>query len=103
VIINELIRMCNKYYDDGYLALYWNFKKSKPVDTNSGDTLALFIVREINDTFQPRLSDKKQLIEAKRCMRSACVQLANMIIGIDNEYDRLPRRKKCHSKQVPLA
>lgn len=83
--LNKLIRICNKYYDDGYLAMYWNFKKSKPVDTHSGDTLALFIVREIADTYQEDLSDKKQLVEARRCMHSAMTQLDALSNALDNE------------------
>jgi hypothetical protein len=89
VTLNKLIRICNKYYDDGYLAMYWNFKKSKPVDTYSGDTLALFIVREISDTYRVDISDKEQIREAARCMNSASEQLSTVTCALDNEFDRL--------------
>ena len=91
--INKLIRLVNKHYDDGYLAMYWDFKKSEPVDTDSGDTLALFIVRELSDTFQQGISDKYQLLEARRCLHSAARQIEAVTICLDNEYDRLDAKE----------
>ena len=35
---------------------FWDFKTGRPVDNNGGDTLLLFILREMNDTVEFGLS-----------------------------------------------
>ena len=73
--LNEIIKIANEGYPDGYLAVYWDFKNECILDKEGGDTLALFIVRELQDTYDPKLNDKQQLSEAR--------------IAIDNAIDSL--------------
>lgn len=48
----------------------------------SGDTLALFIVRELSDTFDPDASDTDQLVEAFRVIRRASKDLHRVAIAL---------------------
>lgn len=48
---STLLKAANKYYPDGYIANYFNMEtgKEKEDDGAHGDTLALFIGREVGE------------------------------------------------------
>ncbi len=48
-----------------------------------GDTLALFIVRELAETFDPKASDDEQIAEAVRVMTAAKNNLENVISALE--------------------
>lgn len=85
--IEELLAIANKYYPDCML--------SRDEEEIDGDTLALFIVREIKDTFDPCASVEDQLEEAARVMTRAESELHELITGLENEvYLRSEKCKK---------
>ncbi len=60
--INSLIATAASAYPDGLLLACWDNEKQRPKDNpDAGDTLALFIVREIVDTFDANASDAAQV------------------------------------------
>lgn len=67
--IKELLDRANKGYPDGFLSNYYDAKGN--LRDATGDTLAEFIVVELIETFDPDLTEEKQLGEAIRAMERA--------------------------------
>jgi hypothetical protein len=80
--LNQLIDKANKGYPDGYLVVYWDFVHECVNEKGEGDTLALFIVRELQDTFDRSASDEAQVEEAVRCLRAAQQDLETAVGGL---------------------
>lgn len=83
--LNEMIQRADQYYPEHYLSLYWNPDTRESRDGGWGDTLALFITREIGDTFPEGVSDNEQIDEVCRALRVAVRELENVIKGLENE------------------
>ena len=74
--LNQLIRITSPYYDiDDSVARSWDFGHRCVSEEGVGDTLALFIVREIADTFDESADDRHQLETASEAISSAADQL----------------------------
>ena len=75
--LNEIIRIVNEAHPDSLVGLeYWDFEHEKPRDPpGDGDTLALFIVRELKDVYDEDATDFEQLGEAARALAVAQRQL----------------------------
>lgn len=85
--LSELINIANEHYDDGYLAMYFDFANDVPaLSDGQGDTLAEFVVAEIADTFDPDADDEDQLREAIRVMKAAARQLQVVADGLADVY-----------------
>ena len=69
--LNSLIDSANDGYPDGYLALYWNRKTQKVINKNHGDSLAKFIVAELQSTYIEDADNSTQILEAQTALRSA--------------------------------
>lgn len=82
--INDMMRLISKSYDDGYTDTYWDYGNSRVNPQGTGDTLAEFIVREINDTFEPDNCTDDQLEEAIRVMRCARNQIDEVLAGLNH-------------------
>ncbi len=78
---NDLIAAANKFYPDGYLDMVWDPKR-KVILPEPGDTLAEFVVRELVDTFDSKLSDEKKVLEAMRVIERGCNDLQDALRGI---------------------
>ncbi len=78
----ELIQIVDKAYPDGLVA-----RAHK--DEDVGDTLALFIVRELADTYDPDASDAEQAATASGAMGSAIDELQVVCSALEN----LPQQK----------
>lgn len=76
--IEELIARANEAYPDGMIQEAYDGIKEDSLG-GCGDTLALFIVRELADTFDEDADDQAQLDEAKRCLRTAVSELEGVI------------------------
>jgi hypothetical protein len=86
VTLNDLIRLVDKYYEDGLVSQYWDFGTSCPKDNpDAGDTLALFVAREIKDTFDPEASREAQISEAARVLYRAGNQLSGLADCVEGE------------------
>jgi hypothetical protein len=72
MFLNDLIRIINKAYPDDLIQQNWNFEDECPqADAETGDTLAVFIVQEIADTFEPDADDGEQMAGALRVIHQA--------------------------------
>jgi len=56
-----------------------------PDACKQGDTLALFLVLELTDTFDPEASDRDQLATARRAVDMANEQLNDVHMALDPE------------------
>ena len=92
--INDLIRLASSAYVDNFIAAqYWDFKNHCPDDVGDGDTLALFIARELWSTFSPSDSSKDQLVAAIQVMDRAKEQLGDVSFALEQKLDELYRKK----------
>ena len=76
--LNELIRIASSYYADDMIAQYWDVENSRAIDTDAGDTLALFIARELADTFDKGAPGDVQLRLAAEAVHKAAAQLTEL-------------------------
>ena len=67
----KLIKIASSVYPDGLIEQYWDKRTKRVVDTHAGDTLALFIAWELQDTYDKQETDAYQLQEACRVVRNA--------------------------------
>lgn len=74
-LLNEAIDVANKAYPDGKVAEYWVPGASQAIDTHAGDTLALFIAREIQDVAGAEGSRDAAFRWASAAMRKAAREL----------------------------
>ena len=56
----ELLNTANRGYPDGYLAEYYDTRTGER-KSGSGDTLALFVVIELTETFDPEADDEARI------------------------------------------
>jgi len=64
--LNKLIEIVDEGYPDGFVKRCFDNPKK-----DHGDTLALFIAREVGDNFDPEASDKEQIEETLRVVFNA--------------------------------
>lgn len=77
----QLLDRANQGYPDGFLTEYYD-PDTGEARAGSGDTLALFIVTELRETFDPTASDETQLAEARRVLDRAQEELAGVIASL---------------------
>ncbi len=80
--LDEIIQMADEAYPDGLVA-----RAHKGEDV--GDTLALFIVRELTDIYDPDASDAEQAAAASGAMETAINELRGVCTALEN----LPQQK----------
>ena len=88
--INELLEIVHRAYPEEHTRQCWDAKKQK-VRTGTGDSLAEFVVREIEDTFDAGAIEENQLDAALSAMRWACTELTAVI-------EALEAAKNAHAK-----
>jgi len=81
----KIIEIADKVYP-GFIGLY-----AADNDSDYGDTLALFIARELKDTYDPDASDYAQLEEAAQAMRSAARELSYVLDAFETGWDHLKK------------
>lgn len=69
--LEKLIAIADEAYPDGLVG-------AAAEDMEVGDTLAEFIVRELRDSFDPKLTSADQLAEAVRVMNTATQELESV-------------------------
>lgn len=77
--LNKTIAVASAGYSgDGEVLMYWDRRKARAVDTQSGDTLALFVAREISDACEGETNLQLSLECAERAISSAAYQLETL-------------------------
>lgn len=79
----ELLRCANRGYPYNYLSRYYD--KAGRLRDGNGDTLALFIVRELCATFDPKVTTRTQLAAAVGALQRAQQDLAEVIEALRRE------------------
>ncbi len=87
-----LLEITNAHYPDDQIIDHWDRDRQQPVSHDEeGDTLALFIVRELRATFDPDAPDVDQLESAVGVLEKAFVELGKVRVGLMAEF--LKRRR----------
>jgi hypothetical protein len=73
--LNEIIKIADAAYPDGLIAQAWDEKRQRVVESNLGDTLAQFVARELQDTYDEDDDDQSQLEAAVGAIRRAAAEL----------------------------
>jgi hypothetical protein len=97
--LEELILIADKGYPDGKVKEAFDLmmvedELVEPIESQVGDTLAIFVAREISETFDPEAKDLSQIHEAVRVMAVA----QNEINQVERELLKAYRRTLCHEK-----
>ncbi len=79
--LDEIIQMADEAYPDGLVA-----RAHKGEDV--GDTLALFIVRELADTYDPDASDAEQAAAASGAMETAIDELQAVCTALEKLHQQ---------------
>lgn len=75
-----LLESANRAYPDGQLSWYFDEKSGTPIrNPDGGDTLALFVVLELAETFDEDADRAAQLGEAIRLMERAVSDLQGVV------------------------
>jgi hypothetical protein len=64
VTIWELLVAADTHWHGGRIFQYWDPRANQPLGEFNGDTLALFVVRELYEKFDPFACDEEQLAVA---------------------------------------
>jgi len=78
----DLLNKANKAYPDNYLSEYFNENTGECTTPIAGDTFARFIVKELQETFEPTATDEQQIAVASRVLCSAARTLLNVSIAV---------------------
>jgi hypothetical protein len=81
----DLLNIANRGYPDQWLSLLYHNQTGEILDDadHQGDTLALFIVRELTETFEPTNASDIQLLEAIRVLAKARDDLAGVVAALE--------------------
>ena len=74
----DVLDIADRHYPDGMIRLHWNERRECPHSRSQGDMLALFIVNEIFETYDPDRTDSAQLAKAARVLKRALAELASV-------------------------
>lgn len=78
--LTEMLNIINEAYDaDGLVAAY----ASDP-DTNHGDGLAEFLVKETGSVFEPGIKNSEQLVCVQSAVSRAACQLLNVAAALSH-------------------
>ena len=75
---DRLIELANEHYPDGLVERAYRAEEGEGNIADVGDTLAVFIVRELRDTFDRGASEAEQLIEASSAILKASHELTRV-------------------------
>ena len=96
--LNEIMAVASHAYDaDGVVMACWNPVRQrvrKKTLQGFGDTLALFICREIAETFDPDADSAEQLAEAGRVIQRAADELGRVATALADARRKVPRAQR---------
>jgi len=73
--LNDLIFRAAVAYPEAAVLDCWNSDREQPRRDNGGDTLALFVARELYGTFDPQADEATQIATAVNAMQTAADEL----------------------------
>ena len=76
--MNQLIEIAAKGYVDELILEYWDPKTARAVDTDAGDTLALFLARELRDVCIGEPTLLRMLATAEIAVSGAAYELQEL-------------------------
>ena len=76
--LNRVIEIAAKGYVDELILEYWDPKTARAVDTDAGDTLALFLARELRDVCIGEPTLLRMLAVAEIAVSGAAYQLQEL-------------------------
>jgi hypothetical protein len=82
--LETILTIANRSYPDDMIDKY-----AKNPHRNHGDTLALFIVREITDTYEMGAPDKEQLAQARKCLGMALREMGRVEKALEEAEENL--------------
>ena len=82
--LSEIIAIASRAYPDSAVQAYF-----EDLEGQHGDTLAEFIVRELQDVYDADAGSQDQLSEAARVMQRARDELDNVLGALEGEIERL--------------
>ena len=94
--LNQLLRIVDGAYPDGFTAEYWDPKAQEINEGASGDTLAEFIVRELQGCVCATTEDT--LEEALRLMNKAVEDISGVRDAIEEHLNALIMKKRSQRK-----
>lgn len=77
-LLNKVIQLASEGYADGILEEYWDSNEARAVDSDAGDTLALFLAREISDVCANKTDLQEALECAERAVSAAAYELQEL-------------------------
>ncbi len=83
----EILNIASRDYPDDYLRHYYDQKTGRFNAAGSGDTLAEFIVREIQETFDATVPRRDQLAEVSRVLHRGITHLQGVIKAVTEAVD----------------
>ena len=87
--LNQLLRIVDGAYPDGFTAKYWDPKAQEINEGASGDTLAEFIVREIAECCAGAGTSRAMLTEALRVMEKAKEELEDVCAALSDKLAKV--------------
>lgn len=97
--MNRLMRIVNAGYPDGLILRCWDKKNARPLDFGAGDTLALFLAREISEVCADETDLQEALECAERAVSAAAYELQELAEHLAMEARKEAIRKE--RKGVP--
>ncbi len=83
--VKAILDLANAGYPDGFLATMYDDEGKEATDADKqGDTLALFIVRELIETYDADAGDAEQLATARQTLERAAADLQGVIETLSN-------------------
>ncbi|MFA7254356.1 MAG: hypothetical protein WC107_07475 [Patescibacteria group bacterium] len=96
--LEKLLKIADSGYPDTGM-----IKQASEIGEACGDTLAVFVVRELRDTFEPKSINALQLQRARRVVRTAINDLTCVHTAIDEAMQKARDRKpKKPAEQAPI-
>ena len=80
--VGQYLMEASDVYPDNFIEHYFDFKTGKEIRGRNGDTLALFIGREIAELYDPRATDEENRAESVRALSTATRELAAVIAAL---------------------
>ena len=73
--LNQLVCRAAMAYPEAAVLDCWDTRRERPKRDKGGDTLALFVARELKDTLDPQADEATQVATAVKAMQTAADDL----------------------------